>query len=273
MSVSDIIDFQLPRLGLAHRTFCDLRLGDNLAHLHFLRALAKAYPQDRFIHYARMAYLPQLIEVVCDLDNITLAESSARWGHEDAIDGWKNAGGRWERDPEKNNYAKFYLEFFRELARRMGLHSPLATPTDLLFDYPAIKGAMPPPAQKIDWLVVNSRPLSGQWLGYDERALENLCRRLAQRGNVITTQKLHGLPCTQDWGLSVTGIGAVSMYSENILMVATGPSWPTWNVWNRDTVKCRIVFNDTEIVELAPNTHHARTVGEAVKMLELRGAL
>jgi hypothetical protein len=39
----------------------------------------------------------------------------------------------------------FYLAFFEGLALRMDLESPLKTAADLLFDYPTIKSAIPPP--------------------------------------------------------------------------------------------------------------------------------
>ena len=40
-----------------HTTHCALRLGDNLAHLHFLRKLAAAYPADYVYAYRYAKHL------------------------------------------------------------------------------------------------------------------------------------------------------------------------------------------------------------------------
>jgi hypothetical protein len=244
-----------------HTTHCALRLGDNLAHLHFLRSLAQCRLGHQFIHYAHRHYLPQMIEVVCDLPNIQLRDLRYKPADVSSIDAWKNAGQFWETHDYRNDYAAFCLEFFAKLAGEMGLHSPFSKPSDLLFDYPALLDYGHDP---IDVLVVNSPPLSSQWMGYDGAALDRLALDMFERGQrVVTTHPVRGLPCTLP--NTVTAIGGVSIKAKCIVMVSTGPSWPTFNVWARDAL--RIVLIDQERIELTSHTEHCRTVDHAREIL------
>lgn len=250
------------------RTHCALRLGDNLAHLHFIRKMAQAHPEIHFVHAAQISYLPQLVEVVCDLQNITL-QDLAHHRPSGSLDSWKNAGKFWERHELKNDYAMFMLAWFRNLAAQMGLASPLEKPADLLFDYPAIKGVA---AEPFDFLIINSEPLSGQWPSMDLAALDQLAVDLSQRHKVITTRAIKPfIPSTMASRLSITGIGGISRFCRQIIMVSTGSSWATFNVWNRTTP--RIVFLEWEKLGLTTNTITTPSVDAARVILKEQGEL
>ena len=231
---------------------CDFHLGDNLAHLHFLRRAAKARPADEFVHFAHECHIAQLREAVQDIPNIHLEPFE---GHvAGSRDVWKNAGGFWERHPHRADYALFYLDWFRVLAAEMGLPPLFHWREDLLFDYPSIRDTVLPPVapESFDVLVINSRPCSGQFRAYDSvDCMDGLIYSLAERWRVVVTQptQVPGVPCTMDWGLSVTGVGRLSLNCPRIIGVATGPMWPTFNVWNRETVHKRIIGLDPEQIQ------------------------
>ena len=258
---------------MTFNTHCDLRLGDNLAHLHWLRKMAQVYPEHRFVNAAHLCYLNQLQEVVWDLPNLRLIPTEYKPG--DSIDVWKNAGGYWETHLLKNDYGRFYICFFRMIAEKMGLESPLNEPSDLLFDYPAI---LKPKAvsEPFDCLVINSAPQSGQWKKYNEANMNAMIAVLARQMKVITTAKTpFDLACTNDPRLTytVTSIGSLSLHCKYIVMVSTGPSWPTFNIWNKETIKRRVILIDSENVNIAPNTVSCDNCMDAIKMLQLEGIL
>jgi hypothetical protein len=268
---------------MIHRTHIAVRLGDNLAHLHFLRKLAEIYPDHEFIHYAHLIYVRELSEVVCDMPNIKVLalesvddHSGGMWDMKpharlNSVDAWKNAGGIWESSMIRNDYARFMLVFFKGLAERMGLISPLFQPEDLLFDYPALWMMNFPP---FDVLVVNSQPMSNQVPLYNMEAMEALISELSKKWKVVTTARTSmNTPCTMTKCMSVTQIGALSRFCRYIVMVSTGPSWPTLNVWTAQTCERRIILNGDERVDYSPNTDHASCVSDARKILQLREIL
>lgn len=251
-------------------TYSDVRLGDNLAHLHFLRGVARANPSVRFEHAAHLWYLPQMIEVVADLPNIGLRDLRSI-NRKKAINSWKNRGRFWEQHPLRNEYGPFMLKWFEELASDMGVSSPFTKQEDLLFDYPAIKDTV---SEEFDFLIVNSEPMSGQWQSMDLADLDQLAIDLSERHRVITTRPVRPfITCTQRTNVSITGIGGISRFCRYIIMVSTGASWATFNVWNRNSVEMRIIFLEHESILLTPNTTNTNSVSVAREMLREKGLL
>lgn len=243
--------------------------GDNLLHLHFLRALVKRDPTLTFTHAVPGYEIPQLHEVIEDLPQIKLVDIdvTGRKG----VDGWKNVDGFWDSHSLKNNFCAFYLNWFGVLATRMGLVSPFSKPNDLLFDYPAIQ--KPVLNRHWDFLVINSRPGSGQLRAYESLfSFDPLIARIAAKHKrVACTQptKVPGVICTSEAGVSITGIGNLSLRCDNIFGVSTGPSWPTFNVWNKDTVKLRLIMVDKEqLGGLSPQLEQVESFGQAEEILE-----
>lgn len=267
-----------------HTTHCALRLGDNLAALHFLRKLSGVYPDDLFTHFCHQEYFEQLCDVVADSLNIRLmpfgVESSGpHWGMEPtssakSVNLWKNAGGFFDRHPNRFRYSQVMLDWFREAARQLGLESPLLKREDLLFDYPALR-LNDPSVCDFDFLIINSPPLSGQAGRFDAEQMDRLILRLRESYRVITTFRRQNLdvPCTMDFDGTVTSIGRLSQMCKAIVMVSTGPSWPTFNVWNRETVKLRIIINEPEFVDLDPNAIHVPDVVGVAEAIHTRTAL
>jgi hypothetical protein len=252
-------------------THCSTRLGDNIAHLHLLRKLAMAHPDAQFAHAINTGYCghpSQLIDVVSDLPNITITEQP----QPGSVEVWKGHGEKWYSHPKKADWCAFMLEHHADIAKQIGMESPLRTGADLLFDYPLLKA---PDAAKFDFLVINSPPMSGQMRGYSPGDFERLIIKLMAKGTVITTHPVSfPAECTQTHNMSITDIGRLSQHCRCIVMVSTGPSWPTFNVWNVESVKLRIVLLDSENLSglggnmiQAGNTDEARAVLEAHEYL------
>lgn len=258
---------------MTHHTHCALRLGDNLAALQLVRKLAQAYPEREFVHACNFEYgkmRAQLAEMVEDLPNIRLVSLDDK--HPDSVDLWKGANNYFYSHPKWREYVPFMLDFYALCCVRIGLPCPITKREDMLFDYPALKKRLTNP-KDCEWLVINSRPLSGQFLRYSESEADNLINALAEKYSVITTapSSAASVVCLAYCGIHQ--IGRLSQGAENILMVSTGPSWPTFNIWNDATVKRRIILLDNEQVELAPNTVHCSSWAEAHRHLIAEGVL
>jgi hypothetical protein len=273
------------------RTHNGYHLGDNLVHLNFLRKVALANPDRSFVHAAQWQYLPELQPVVADVPNIKLSDINYMTPPS-SIDSWRGTQGFWYHHEDRNDFVKFHVEsWFPYLARRMGVENPVMKPEDMLFDYPALKNAKLPPefGKPFDVLVVNSAPGSGQFQGFDQYELGLLAVKIARKTlKVVATAEMPNLGTwmlsnTSEWtesplissrfNLNCTQIGALSLLCHTILMVSTGPSWPTFNIWNQDSVKLRVILLDSERVNLAPHTVHYSKVEEAAEILKGAGLL
>ena len=71
--------------------------------------------------------------------------------------------------------------------------------------------------------------------------------------------------------MTVTDIGALSRHCNAIIMVATGPSWPTFNIFNQSTVELRIILLDNEKINMTPNTVHVQNEAGVLAVLTKTG--
>lgn len=265
------------------RTHNGYHLGDNLVHLNFMRKVALANPDQEFIHAAQWQYIRQLGDLTSDVPNLNLME----YGYltpSDSINAWRGDKQFWYSHPDRNDFVKFHVEaWFPYLADRMGVENPIRCAKDMLFDYPFLELAGDRISRldvlskfPFDVLVINSPPSSGQWTSFNQYAISQMASDIGRQSRVITTWDEHHspkIPCTVTQNLSVTGIGYLSLHCHTILMVSTGPSWPTFNVWNQESVRNRIILLDNERVNLSPNTTHCRTIDEASEVLKGIGLL
>jgi hypothetical protein len=259
------------------RTHNALHLGDNLVHLNFLRRVAKTNPDRTFLHYAPNQYMWQLRPVVADIPNLKLEELSYMLPS-DSIESWRGFNNFWHQHPNKNDFVGFHVEWFDMLAKKMKVANPIQEPKDMLFDYPAILEPVKNYPVPFDALVINSAPGSGQFQHYNEYGLLQIARDMASRGkNVVVTKTGPGpierVRCTTVENLSITEIGHLSLHCPLIVMVSTGPSWPTFNVWNIESVKERVILLDTERLNFGLNIKHCASADEAREILSSDGYL
>jgi hypothetical protein len=256
-------------------------LGDNMLFLHWLRRVAKANPDRQFIHYHDQEFTLPLREMVTDVPNIKLQEYFGPFMPRNSEDVWINSGGFFDRYPYRNDFVRFYLDWYEALAKRLRVENSIKTRENMLFDYPAIQRH--DRFKPFDVLIINARPGSGQFASYNETRLIIMAERMADRGlkvwitsplpphaknpNLRTTKPNTG------W-LSCAEIGALSLKCPTIVMVSTGPTWPTFNIWNTESVKNRIILLDNQRVWLQPNgTRHFRSVPDSEIYLHKIGLL
>lgn len=260
-------------------TFNALHLGDNLVTVHFLRKLAQAYPEIRFAHGAPDQHLAQLYPLWQDMPN--LAVSSIGHTPPGALNTWCGADGWWYHQPDTTDWIPAYTRWLDCLAERMGLRNPVVSRTDYLFDYPALRrdedrGQMTDQTSPAcDVLVINSKPMSGQADGYDPAAFDRIIASLRAAGHVVahTAPSAAGNFCTLDSKMDVTAIGRLSQTAKAIVGVSTGPKWTTFNVWNRETVKLRLILCNRERVDMLPTVVSTNSLSLVPELLKERGFL
>jgi len=244
-----------------------LRLGDNLIQLNFLRRLSLANPELEITHYYNPAFCKmEEIDAMRSDISLRLRLKTIDQAPADSIDSWRNTGGYWERHPDKLNFAQFHLDWFAELASRMGVKNPITTVDDLLFDYPALTENV----ENFDAIVINSPALSGQFQNFSAQGFIDLIRLLQVKGmRVLSTAPAGICACSQPH--DVSWIGAASTTAKLIVGTSTGPSWPCFNVHNRDAL--HVMCLDTESVVLTPRGRVARSPHHAISVLEELGIL
>jgi len=268
-----------PTVIHTHNSF---HLGDNLINLHFLRDAALRNPTHMFIHHIEPCHLEQLAAVVFDIPNLELGVFDER--PESSMDFWRNAGDVWNRHPLRNNLIEYHLWAFRDLAEKWNIKSRFREPCDwraMLFDYHEIieQTHTSLDDEEFDILFNNAQPCSGQFLPYDNLDyFDELIDALSKKHRVLVTQPSKtGVPCTRDFGnVDITGIGHLSITIPYIMGIPNGPMWPTFNVWNVDTVQLRMIFlANGETINLShpSTTCHVKSLDEAWKALKERQLL
>lgn len=244
-------------------------IGDNLWSLQYLRKQAVLYPEHRFLHSVPRSLLAPLISFVADLHNLSIIDSECRPHF--SKNTWVNTENFIEHHPDRWNISAVLIDFFAGFSKKNGMESGLRSNSDLQFEIPEmIKTQF---IQNFDFLIINSRPVSGQFPDYD--SIDDLIGELHQKGHSIitTAPSRHPVICTENHRLSLSAIGCLSRNCKNILGVATGPIWPTFNVWNADSVQLRLLLVTPWRVWISPNTEHADTVDAARTILKHRDLL
>lgn len=237
-------------------------LGDQLVFLHLLRALAKPRPNTTFVHFCNGCHIGQLMDVVADIPNIFLPPfENPLWQEKAnaALCVWKNHDDAWVTSPLRWDWSAYTLWHHGEIARRMGLESPLTRREHLLFDYPALTVAPLSGGWAFQFLIGDSAPCSGQyseWADHSKRPLDALIEQLRQNYSVRTTSEL------KDIGYSITEIGRLSQFCQHHVMVPNGPFFPCFNTANHHNHagRKRIVLLDNGEVMGLPHITQVATV-------------
>lgn len=233
-----------------------------MLHCRYLHRVAPLRPYDNFVFYCHDIYHRQLREVIEHLPNVELKPLAERTP--EAINCWVG----W-RNPWMADYLRFTMAKFARISEETGLPNLFQSPDDLLFDYPALRRLNALSKRSFDFLIVNSRPESGQLDSYDEEEFEYLIALLSGKGHSVVTTKetrVTGVECTLAHGLSITGIGNLSMRCRNHICVNTSPSWPSYNLWNAETVDFRAVLHNQ--IELGFETFKVHSFDRVPALIE-----
>ena len=219
----------------------DYHLGDCLYQLHYQIRLwysaqiASTLWCNPDYHAELAAFIPPQVGVKV----APLAERPSG-----SLDCWIGFENYHTSHPNWHDYVRLYVDWFKHLSRRAGVHCPIQQPGHMLFDSPAILGRQIPD-EHYDVLLINAQPLSDQWDHNPAAFLELVTQLRNQRLRILTTHPcgIQNVPATIDRKWKVADIARQSMNVDWIIAIDTGPTGSTFNVWNQTTVKGRFVLH------------------------------
>jgi len=97
--------------------------------------------------------------------------------------------------------------------------------------------------KNIDILIVNSKPLSGQYELNDDIWNEYI-KKLDTKYNIVTTRKVDGVKCTVDEKFTVKNIAAISTNIKVLIAVNTGVVVGLYNKYMLSNIKKAYIFDN-----------------------------
>lgn len=239
------------------RVFNEYHLGDCFWNLLYLNKIRKYLEEKNIIinFYIGEVYIKQISEFVLS-QNIKILPLTQLENKEKATNIWVGNNTirhyiwnmhhlvKSKRIGFNDFLTMFHKEIFTNLNLSIDFQDYIYEDSSLLTRYETLD----PKYKNVDFLIVNSKPLSYQYT-YNEELWSKLLDKLTEEGyNIVTTLKYKNLKCTMDDDLTIKDIAAISTHSKNIISIATGPLPPLVNVHTMSYVNCFFVIDDDEFM-------------------------
>lgn len=216
-------------------------------------------------------YHDQLRELVAGTD-ITIKDL----GHipVDSMDSWI-ASGLFEsqgiRYENQTDIMGFVQKYFNAMGREGGLGDPFERREDMMCAWPSMQKCTSRNPDHVKWnnftgiLFINADPKSGQCPGYSSSEMDALIQNTEAAGNSVCSIGGSDLTLAQ--------IGQLSTFAKLIVGCATGPWWPTMNVWNKNVQ--RICMLNPMRLDYGPGVPivHAKNAAQAQDIMKQIGFL
>lgn len=139
----------------------------------------------------------------------------------------------------------FLAAFLNESMQKVGIPRELTafeyTDADLLTRYESINRRLDNKYAELDFLIFNSTAMSGQYHRNDDE-WGHLIHRLNRKYKIATSEHVNGVICTQDDGLTVKDLAAVSTRAKKIIAVVSGPIVGLFNTHTLNNVEVIYTF-------------------------------
>lgn len=243
-------------------------LGDCLFQVHYINKLTEKYQDFCVTFCCNESYHYQLNEFVIFKDRVKLESLSSISSN--SIDTWitREVPGKrqmLDRLNEDGLYDVFYVSFFKGLSQLLSLDSPINDPKDMLLHNQELLNNNNLSGD-IDFLFINSVPMSGQFSDYDNNRLNLVIKELSKTKKVITTAPNDcGAPCTIDYGLTLMGIGNLSIFAKNIVAINTSPAIACFNIFNIDKFEKFLVLENNIRYSFNNRIKNIKLINEIMK--------
>ena len=137
-------------------------------------------------------------------------------------------------------------------------------------DYDLIKRyeKFPKKYKDIDILIINSEPQSYQYdLDSNRKEFNEMIYTLSEKYNVITTNKIKNILCTQDNNFSLKDIGAISTHAKYIIAINTGPITPCLNSYAFKNFKKWFLFDVRLPLRYGKNFYINKSLDEIINTI------
>lgn len=212
-------------MGKTLHTQSETHLGDCLLHTHFLNEVLKLHPEFIFYYYVLDKHIEQVKDFVEDNNKIIIKPYNE--SPQNSFRGWV---GQFGIPFIPFNLCELRLTSYTNLCKKIQIECPFKTTKDLL---PFIEEHNPT-NDMWDILLINSTPLSNQLSKdiYEAEFIEKFKHK-----KIITTKPIKNIPCTLDFNLSVYKIGQLSIFTQKIIGINTGPWFSVMNKNNFENKK------------------------------------
>lgn len=278
------------------KTYNLYNLGDNLVFLNYIYRLALENKGISFIHYLNSKYVNELKELFSlkniqlvgintpnkngffelpPYSNIELYNSYTEKILQTNIPEYKNCINSWIGDENfffthnlKNDWVLFHIDYFKKISRKMYLTNPIKSKEDLLFNIKHLNDNNKYSNLDLDFLIINSRPLSGQILNYDKHFFENINTRLVKKGykTILINSDDNSIN-----KYSLLDIALISKKAKYIIGIPNGPMWLTFNKFTCNNVNFRLVQLNDQILELGKNCYTLKSEKQIFNYLRDNG--
>jgi len=232
-------------------------LGDNAFNMIFFKII-KPYIEENSIiihYYCLPEYIKQISEFN-DIPNVIIENLYNKPAN--SIELWidkEMKGLSWTKIYNKNcqaglkrsYYDRFFASFFNKVLEIMKIKLTIKTfyykDRNLKTRYVNINRQFNNKYRKVDILILNSQPMSGQF-NYNKSEWDIHIKYLNTKYKVMTTTKVDGIPCTMDDNLTIKDIAAISTHVKIIIAVNSGVVPGLLNKYTLNNIKHVYIFDD-----------------------------
>jgi len=232
-------------------------LGDNVFNMLFFKII-KSYIVENNItihYYCQPEYIKQVSEFN-DIPNVIIDNIQNK--PPNSIELWidkEMRGLSWTKIYNKNCqlglkrsfYDRFFASFFNNVLEIMKIKITIKTfyykDSNLKQRYRELNKQFNNKYRKLDILILNSQPMSGQFK-YNKSEWDEHIGDLNNTYKVMTTTKVDGIPCTMDDNLTIKDIAAISTQVKIIIAINSGVVPGLLNKYTLNNVKHVYIFDD-----------------------------
>ena len=232
-------------------------LGDNVFNMIFFKILESYFIENKVIinYYCQPQYISQINEFNNNPQVIVNGIQNKPYKSTELWIDKKMLGLSWtkvynynnKRGIKRSNYNNFFISFFNNVLKMMSIPVEIKLfyykDRNLIERYLFFNKKFNKKYSNIDVLILNSEPLSGQYI-YNKPEWDEHIREINIHFKTITTTKVNNVICTTDDSLSIKDIASISIKAKVIIAVNSGVVPGLLNKYTLNNVRHMYIFDN-----------------------------